>query len=73
MRQFLRRVVELTLAERIGELKEFQLGLEVFGRDTAYDPRIDPVVRVEARRAPGKARRVLLRRRRGRSGYHHHS
>jgi TolB-like protein/Tfp pilus assembly protein PilF len=45
---FLTFVVERTLA---GEpLKESILGVEVFGRPAEYDPRLDPIVRVEARR-----------------------
>ena len=30
--------------------KEYTVGIEVFARDASYDPRVDPVVRVEARR-----------------------
>jgi TolB-like protein/tetratricopeptide (TPR) repeat protein len=45
---FLRFVVERTLA---GEpVKEALIGVEVFGRPPDYDPRVDPIVRVEARR-----------------------
>lgn len=45
---FLTFVVERTLA---GEpLKESIVGVEVFGRAADYDPRLDPIVRVEARR-----------------------
>jgi TolB-like protein/Flp pilus assembly protein TadD len=45
---FLTFVVERTLA---GEpLKESIVGVEVFGRPAEYDPRLDPIVRVEARR-----------------------
>jgi serine/threonine-protein kinase len=45
---FLTFVVERTLA---GEpLKESVVGVEVFGRPAQYDPRLDPIVRVEARR-----------------------
>ena len=35
-------------------LKEYVLGVEVFDRPSAYDPRIDPIVRVEARRLRSK-------------------
>src|SRR5436190_20388594 len=35
-------------------LKEYVLGVEVFDRTSAYDPRIDPIVRVEARRLRSK-------------------
>ena len=45
---FLRFVVERTLA---GEpVKEAVIGVEVFRRPPDYDPRVDPIVRVEARR-----------------------
>ena len=50
MAQFLRYVVEQTLAGAGGQLKETVIGVGVFGRDNGYDPKIDPVVRVEARR-----------------------
>ncbi|HVX66599.1 MAG TPA: tetratricopeptide repeat protein [Bryobacteraceae bacterium] len=54
MRRFLRFVVEQTLEGRGGELKEYLLGLEIFDRDEKFDPRIDPIVRVEARRLRAK-------------------
>ena len=44
--RFLRFVVEQALAGN--QLKETQLGVEVFGRSPSYDPRLDGVVRVEA-------------------------
>jgi len=47
---FLRHLVTLTLAAETGRLKESVLGLEFFRRGPNYDPRLDPVVRVEARR-----------------------
>jgi hypothetical protein len=46
---FLRYVVEHTLNDNVDCLKEYPLGLDVFGRPESYDPRADPVVRVEAR------------------------
>ncbi|HET8549642.1 MAG TPA: tetratricopeptide repeat protein [Bryobacteraceae bacterium] len=54
MSRFLRFVVERTLAGRAGELKEYAIGVEVFDRRPDYDPRVDPVVRVEARRLRAK-------------------
>jgi TolB-like protein len=48
--RLLRFVVERTLAGRGDELKEYVLGTEVFDRADSYDPRIDSIVRVEARR-----------------------
>ncbi len=50
MSQFLRFVVDRTLAGQGSSLKETVVGVEVFGRDPGYDPKVDPVVRVEARR-----------------------
>ena len=47
--RFLRFVVEETLAGRSGSLKEYSLGTEVFDRGEAFDPRMDPIVRVQAR------------------------
>ena len=54
MARFLRLTVEHTLAGRAEELKEYLLGVEVFDRKEAYDPRVDPIVRVEARRLRAK-------------------
>ena len=47
---FLRHLVERTLAGDDSSLKESLLGTEFFQRGSDYDPRTDPVVRVEARR-----------------------
>lgn len=48
--RFLTFVVEEALAGRGGELKESLIGVCVFGREPSYDPKIDPIVRVQARR-----------------------
>lgn len=48
--RFLRYIVERTLAGEGDQLKEYVLGVEVFDRTDAYDPRLDSIVRVEARR-----------------------
>jgi hypothetical protein len=45
---FLKYVVEAALENRLGDLKERTLGVEVFGRDPGYDTNADPVVRVSA-------------------------
>jgi serine/threonine-protein kinase len=50
MKRFLSLAVEYTLAARAHELKEYLVGVEVFDRDVSFDPRLDPIVRVEARR-----------------------
>jgi eukaryotic-like serine/threonine-protein kinase len=47
--QFLRFVVEGTLAGEDG-IKEYIVGIEVFERPQNYDPKNDPVVRIEAGR-----------------------
>ncbi len=52
--RFLRHVVERTLAGETDSLKEYVLGTEVFERGDRFDPRTDPVVRVEARRLRSK-------------------
>jgi len=49
MSRFLSYVVEETLAGRASELKEYKIGVDVFGRLDSFDPKIDPVVRVDAR------------------------
>ncbi|MGH9372013.1 MAG: hypothetical protein ACRD15_10835 [Vicinamibacterales bacterium] len=48
--RLLRYLVERTLAGEGHQLKEYVLGTEVFDRSDSYDPRIDSIVRVEARR-----------------------
>ncbi len=52
--RFLRFSVEESLAGNGGRLKEQIIGMEVFDRKSDYDPRIDPIVRVEARRLRAK-------------------
>jgi TolB-like protein len=54
MSRFLRFVVERTLEGRGEELKEYLIGLEIFDRNESFDPRLDPIVRVEARRLRSK-------------------
>lgn len=44
----LKYVVVAALDDRLGDLKERTLGVEVFGRDPGYDTNVDPVVRVSA-------------------------
>jgi TolB-like protein len=50
MTAFLRFVVERALAGEGDQLKEYVVGVAVFGRSEDYDPRLDSIVRVEARR-----------------------
>jgi len=54
MNRFLRFVVETVLAGQQEQLKEYLIGLEVFDRNHDYDPHLDPIVRVEARRLRAK-------------------
>jgi serine/threonine-protein kinase len=54
MARFLRLAVERSLAGKPDDLKEYAIGLEVFDRPASYDPRVDPIVRVEARRLRAK-------------------
>jgi serine/threonine-protein kinase len=50
LRRFLRFTIEAKLRGEQDQIKEFVIGCEVFDRDGSYDPRLDPIVRVEARR-----------------------
>ena len=48
--RFLRYVVTTALEGKAEEIKETVLGMEVFGRGAGFDPRLDPIVRVTARK-----------------------
>jgi hypothetical protein len=48
--RFLRFGVNCTLEGRTGEIKESVVAVEAFGRNPSFDPKSDPIVRVEARR-----------------------
>jgi tetratricopeptide (TPR) repeat protein len=50
IRRFLQFVVEESLLGKPERLKEYLIGVEVFDRRDAFDPRVDSIVRVEARR-----------------------
>lgn len=50
IRRLLEFTVEQTLAGSSARIKEYTLGLEVFGRKEAFDPRTDSIVRVQARK-----------------------
>lgn len=50
LRGFLRFVVDKAVEEQEGQLKEYVIATEVFGRGREFDPRIDSVVRVQAGR-----------------------
>lgn len=55
--RFLRYVVDETLSGRGDRIKAYSIAVEVFGRDTSFDPQSDPIVRVEA----GHLRRAIER------------
>ncbi|MBV9268998.1 MAG: tetratricopeptide repeat protein, partial [Acidobacteriaceae bacterium] len=50
LKRFLTFVVNETLSGRGDHLKEFLIGIEVFDKESSFDPRTDPIVRVQARR-----------------------
>ncbi len=50
LKRFLSFVVHETVAGRANQLKEYVLGVQVFDKDVSFDPRTDPIVRVQARR-----------------------
>ena len=50
LKRFLTFTVNETIAGRGEQLKEFVIGVEVFGKGPSFDPRNDPIVRVQARR-----------------------
>ena len=50
LKRFIGFIVEEASAGRSGDLKEYVIGVQVFGKDPTFDPRTDPIVRVQARR-----------------------
>lgn len=75
MARFLRYIVDRALAGEGDQIKEYVVGVEVFGRSADYDPRVDSLVRVEARRlrtkldeyyaGPGRDDPIVIALRRG--------
>ena len=55
--RFLEFVVEQTLRSNTDQLKEYSIAIEVFHRDGSFDPRIETIVRVQARRLREKLRK----------------
>ena len=53
-REFLRYAVEEVLAGRGPQIKEYLIGVEVFHRGESFDPRLDPIVRTQARKLRAK-------------------
>ena len=54
LKRFLTFIVNEALAGRRNELKEYVIGVQVFGKEDSFDPRTDPIVRVQARRLRAK-------------------
>src|SRR6478672_4602892 len=54
LKRFLKFIVLEAVAGRRHELKEYVIGVEVFGKEDTFDPRTDPIVRVQARRLRAK-------------------
>ncbi|MFD2258241.1 hypothetical protein [Chelativorans composti] len=54
-KQFLKFVVEETVAGRASRIKAFTVAVDVFGRDASFDASVDPIVRIAA----GHLRRSL--------------
>lgn len=54
LRRFLTHIVNRTINGDVDDLKEFSIAMEVFDRTSEYDPNIDAIVRVEARRLRAK-------------------
>ena len=50
LKRFLKFVAVEALEGRGDQLKEYVIGVQVFDKDSSFDPRADPIVRVQARR-----------------------
>jgi TolB-like protein/Flp pilus assembly protein TadD len=50
LKRFVSFIVNEGIAGRGGELKEYVIGVHVFDKEPSFDPRTDPIVRVQARR-----------------------
>src|SRR5262245_29816987 len=50
LKRFITFIVTEAAAGRGDELKEYVVGVQVFGKEASFDPRTDPIVRVQARR-----------------------
>ena len=57
LKHFITFVTSQALQGKGDNLKDTAVGVQVFGRETAFDPRTDPVVRVQARRLRARLER----------------
>ena len=55
LRNFLRFIVEKTLAGEAADIKGYNVATQVLGRKADFDPNLDPIVRIQA----GRLRRAL--------------
>ncbi len=60
LKRFLAFIVDESVCGRADKLKEFLIGIEVFGKDSSFDPRTDPIVRVQARRLRARLAKYYL-------------
>ena len=54
LKRFLSFIVSEAIDGHRNELKEYVVGVQVFGKEASFDPRTDPIVRVQARRLRAK-------------------
>jgi TolB-like protein/Flp pilus assembly protein TadD len=54
LKRFLTFVVTEAISGRQEDLKEYVIGVQVFRKEESFDPRTDPIVRVQARRLRAK-------------------
>lgn len=59
-RQFLKYIIEETLAGRNERIKAYTIATAVFGRHASFDPQTDPIVRIKARRLRRSLERYYL-------------
>src|SRR3954466_7538701 len=57
LKRFLRFVALEALQGRGDQLKEYVIGVQVFDKNASFDPRADPIVRVQARRLRARLER----------------
>ena len=57
LKRFLAFIVSEALDGRADTLKEYVIAVQVFGKEDAFDPRTDPLVRVQARRLRARLER----------------
>jgi hypothetical protein len=50
LKRFLNFIVVEAAEGRADQLKEYVIGVQVFDKESSFDPRADPIVRVQARR-----------------------